>query len=252
MLSLYHYWDSTCSMKVRFALAEKQVDYESNFIDLLKFEQVQPDYLAINPNGVAPALVHDGRSIVESTVINEYLEEAFPDRPLLPKDPVARAEVRALVRLEDGRAQGAFRDPTFHLMLKPMFADVPDEELDRVAALHPQKKLGAYWKQAMRSPVDAEAVEAAFDLLGAVMERLDRQLADGREWLGGDTLTLADCAFVPFVDRTEHLGKSAMFEEFAHLNAWRGRLKARPSYAQAIPPEGHRLHAPVGMKERAA
>lgn len=250
MLTLYHFWDSTCSMKVRFALAEKRLDYEGVFVDLLKFEQLQPDYLKINPNGVAPTLVHDGTSIVESTVINEYLEEVFPDVPLLPRDAARRAEVRALVRLEDGRAQGAFRDPTYHLMLKPMFADVPDAELDRVAARHPQPKLGAYWKQSMRSPVDTEAVEAAYEVLRSVMERLDRQLADGRPWLAGDEVTLAECSFVPFVDRTEHLGKGGLFEEFARLNAWRERLKSRASYAAAIPPDDHRLHAPVGVPAR--
>ena len=78
VLTLYHYWDSTCSMKVRFALAEKGLDYDGVFVDLLKFEQLQDAYLQINPNGVAPSLVHDGQSIVESTVINEYLEEVFP------------------------------------------------------------------------------------------------------------------------------------------------------------------------------
>lgn len=245
MLTLYHYWDSTCSMKVRFALAEKGLDYDGVFVDLLKFEQLQDSYLEINPNGVAPSLVHDGRSIVESTVINEYLEEVFPEHPLLPKDPIERAHVRAMVRLEDGRAQGAFRDPTYHLMLKPMFADVSDAELDQVAARHPQKNFGAYWKHAMRSPVDKEAVEAGFGLLRSVMERLDRELADGRPWLGGEHVSLAECSFVPFVDRTEHLGKEAMFTEFPKLDAWRARLKDRAAYRQAIPPADKRLHSPV-------
>jgi len=245
VLTLYHYWDSTCSMKVRFALAEKGLEYDGVFVDLLKFEQLQDAYLKINPNGVAPSLVHDGHSIVESTVMNEYLEEVFPDQPLLPDDPVERAQVRALVRLEDGRAQGAFRDPTYHLMLKPMFADVPDSELDRVAALHPQKNYGKYWKHAMRSPVDKEAVDAGFGLLRSVMERLERELADSRPWLGGEQLTLAECSFVPFVDRTEYLGKGDMFTEFPKLDAWRARLKSRPAYQQAIPPDDKRLHSPV-------
>lgn len=246
MITLYHYWDSTCSMKVRFALEEKGVAYEGVFVDLLKFEQLRPEYLQINPNGVAPTLVHDGRSIVESTVINEYLEEVFPGPKLLPGDPYCRAQVRALVRLEDGRAQSAFRDPTYHLMLKPMFADVPDEELDRVAARHPQKRLGEYWKQSMRSPVDHEAVEAAFGVLRSVMERLERELSDGRPWLAGDQPSLAECSFVPFVDRTEHLGKGDMFAEFSKLDAWRSRLKERPSYQRAIPPDDKRLQPPAG------
>ena len=99
----------------------------------------------------------------------------------------------------------------------------------------------------MRSPIDTEAVEAGFEVLRSVMERLERQLADGRPWLAGDEITLAECSFVPFVDRTEHLGKAGLFEGFARLNAWRERLKSRDSYAAAIPPDDCRLHAPVGV-----
>jgi glutathione S-transferase len=73
-LTLYHYWDSTCSMKVRFCLEEKRIVHEKKFIDLLAFDQLKPEYLGINPNAVVPAIVHDGKSIIESTVINEYIE----------------------------------------------------------------------------------------------------------------------------------------------------------------------------------
>ena len=123
MLQLYHYWDSTCSMKARYAVMEKALDCELVFVDLLSFEQLRPDYLKLNPNGVAPTLVHDGEAIVESTVINEYLEEAFPERPLLPADPLDRARVRSLVRIEDGKMHEAFRAPTFNLLIKPRFAN---------------------------------------------------------------------------------------------------------------------------------
>lgn len=245
MLQLYHFWDSTCSMKARFAVFEKQLDCELIFVDLLKFEQLRPEYLAINPNGVAPALVHDGRPVIESTVMNEYLEEVFPDRPLLPKDPIDRAFVRRLVRIEDGGMHEAFRAPTFNLMIKPMFADATDEEMDAIARDHPQKWIGAYWKKAIQSPVDDDAVEASFNDLRGVMGKLDAVLADGRPWLGGEDVSLAECAFVCLVDRTEHLGRADLFDAFPHLSGWRDRLKARPSYQQAIPQPGTRMYSPL-------
>ena len=86
MLELYHDWRSFCSIKVRLCLAEKQLPWESRFIDLMKLEHTSPEYLKLNPNGVVPTLVHDGIAIQESTVINEYLEENFPQIPLMSKD----------------------------------------------------------------------------------------------------------------------------------------------------------------------
>ena len=67
MLELYHDWSSFCSIKVRLCLAEKNLTWESRFIDLMKLDQLQPDYLKLNPNAVVPTLVHDGRAIWESS-----------------------------------------------------------------------------------------------------------------------------------------------------------------------------------------
>ncbi len=247
MLQVYHFWDSTCSMKVRFCVEEKEIPHEKIFVDLLAFEQLQPWYLEINPNGVAPSIVHDGTAINESTVINEYLEEVFPERPMLPRDPVARAKVRSLVRIEDGKMHEAFRAPTFNLMIKPMFEECSDEEVERIAANHPQKWIGEYWKKTIRTPVDAEAVEASFDDLRNVMKKLDAVLQDGRDWLGGDDVSLAEASFVSLVDRTEYLGRPDLFADYPALDAWRLRLKARPSYQRAVPPPEGRMFSPTRL-----
>jgi glutathione S-transferase len=244
-LMLYHYWDSTCSMKVRFCIEEKGISHQKTFVDLLAFDQLKPEYLSINPNAVVPTIVHNGNSIVESTVINEYLEEVFPEVPLLPEDPVMRAAVRALVRIEDGKMHDAFRAPTFNLMIKPMFENASDDEVERVAATHPQKWIGEYWKKTIKSPVDAAAVEASFNDLRVVMKKLDKVLDDGRPWLGGKDVSLAECSFVSLVDRTEYLGRSDLFDEFRALKEWRSRLQARASFCKAVPPANRRMFAPL-------
>ena len=78
MLDLYHANHSTCSQKVRLCMAEKGLEYESHLINLATKEQLDPDYLRINPNGVVPSLVHDGLVVIDSSVICEYLDETTP------------------------------------------------------------------------------------------------------------------------------------------------------------------------------
>ena len=94
-LELYHYAISTCSQKVRLVLAEKGLEFESHTVDLLAGGQHAVDYVKLNPNHVVPTLVHDGRVLIESSLINEYLDEAFPEKALsLGIAPVEDRDVR--------------------------------------------------------------------------------------------------------------------------------------------------------------
>ena len=78
MIELYHNAFSTCSQKVRLVLAEKGLDFVSHEIDLIGGGQHHPDYVKLNPKHVVPTLVHDGRVLVESSLIIKYLDDAFP------------------------------------------------------------------------------------------------------------------------------------------------------------------------------
>ena len=99
MLILHHAWRSSASRRVRLCLEEKGLVYESHVVDMASMEHHSPEYLKINPNGVVPALIHDGRPLYESGTICEYLDEVYPDPPLLPKDPIERAHVRAVAQI---------------------------------------------------------------------------------------------------------------------------------------------------------
>ena len=111
-LELFHHDASTCSQKVRICLAEKGIDWVNRPVDLGAGENLTPEYLAINPNGVVPTLVHDGTVILESTFINEYLDEVFPDPPLRPADPAAKARMRGWGKMADDYGLSAVRIPT--------------------------------------------------------------------------------------------------------------------------------------------
>ena len=93
-LTLYNFPQSTCSQKVRLSLWEKGLAFEDRIVDHKTREHLQPAYLALNPNGVVPTLVHDDAVIIDSSVICEYLDEVFPETSLSMGNPVDQAHMR--------------------------------------------------------------------------------------------------------------------------------------------------------------
>ena len=103
MIELYHNDMSVCAQKVRFALAEKNLKWEGHHLNLRAGDQQRPEYLKLNPNAVVPTLVDDGTVIIESTVINEYLDDAYPEPRLRPTDSLFRARMRLWTKqLDEG------------------------------------------------------------------------------------------------------------------------------------------------------
>ena len=101
MLTLYDFGNSVCCQKVRITMRAKGLDWESVKVDLFKAEQYDPKYLKLNPKGIVPTLVHDGKAIIESTLICEYLDDAFPNPRLVPADPWLRTRMRLWSKMVD-------------------------------------------------------------------------------------------------------------------------------------------------------
>src|SRR6266481_3738387 len=95
-MKLYGYFRSSAAFRVRIALNLKKLDYETAAIHLRRNDQSRPDYLGVNPQGLVPALEDGGQTLIQSLAIIEYLDELYPDPPLLPAHPADRARVRAL------------------------------------------------------------------------------------------------------------------------------------------------------------
>ena len=98
-MKLYGYFRSSAAFRVRIALNLKRLDYDSGFIHLRRGDQGQPGFLDVNPQGLVPALEIDGQVLTQSLPIIEYLDERYPEPPLLPGDAAARARVRALAAI---------------------------------------------------------------------------------------------------------------------------------------------------------
>jgi glutathione S-transferase len=158
------------------------------------------EYRRVNPLGKVPALDIGGRVIVESEVINEYLDERFPEPPLLPHDPESRARARTLSRVHD-----LYLEPALH----PLFFQ-----------LDPKTR-------------DPQVVAAGLAATATRLDQLEALLAG--PWAAGETFTLADCALAPtmlFADMVlPMLGAAAPGESRPRFAAWWARVQERPSVA---------------------
>ncbi len=230
-LLLYHAWSSSASRKVRLCLAEKGLDYEGRILDLRRFQHHQPWYKALNANGIVPCLLVGGTALVESNLINEFLDEAVPEPPLMPVDPADRHEVRRWSKFVDDVCLPAVQKPNWSRTMQPIAEKWSDAELERRLAAIPTEGRRQLWYRMARNPFTREEIDAALDILEDMCGQIEDYLAArGGPWLMGDRLTLADLAAAPYVVRFEE-------ERPGHLQPrtaeWWARLTARPSWTRA-------------------
>lgn len=233
-LILYHGWSSSASRKVRFALAEKGLAYDSRPLDIRRNEHHSPAYRAINPNGVVPALIHNGAILIESTFINEYLDDAFPDPPLRPADPVARHAMRLWCRDVDEKYLPAVQKHNWQATVHPIARAWSDEELAAKLASIPTAERRRTWYRMAREPFTGEELEAAMEVLRGLLRDMETALARG-PWLTGATFSLADIAVTPYVKRIEEL-EPAQIDSDRHPRTadWWRRVTARPGFRGAL------------------
>lgn len=232
MLVLHHAWSSTCSQKVRLCLAEKGLAYEGRVLDLRRFEQLSPAFLALNPDGMVPVLEHEGLVLTESTVINDYLDDRFPHPPLRPADPAGRARIGLWNRLVDEVASPAIKAPSFARNLGPALRATEPAALDAALARMPDPMVARRWRLAAREGFAAEELAYAHARLRRVLARMEAALATA-PWLAGAAPTLADLNMAPFILRLAEFEEHDLPRDWPRCRDWLDRLAARPAFAAA-------------------
>ncbi len=230
MLELYYYLNSTCSQKVKLCLAEKKLEWTGRHVSLPDFEQLKPNYLKLNPNGVVPTLVHDGRPVLESTMINEYLDDVFPETRLRPKDPYELARLRAWSKHVDDVVHPAVRVPTFAKWAGREAKKRSEEELEAITCRMPSKEAAERWRKSAKGEIGEDEVAAAVEKLEKTLSRMEEMLAGGPYLLG--EFSLADVNTFPYILRMEHLFLADAWKEKPKVRAWIDRMKARPSFKE--------------------
>ena len=236
-VTLYHWWGSTCSRKARTTLAEKGVAWESVHIDLHNFENWEPWYVKIHPNGVVPALEHDGRIVIESNAILEYIDETFEGPPMRPDDTWQRANMRV------------WMDKSEHVLHKNMHLISHNKHHAHrwgeyaakhgrdalMEKVHSQPDLQRRFDEIrIADGVAPEVVDFAVERVIDQLSLLESDLTK-YEWLCGDRFSLADIAVLPFVERFQAngYGDETSAPKRPRVADWFERCMQRPGVKEA-------------------
>lgn len=229
MLTLYHDNLSVCAQKVRIVLAEKNQPWTNRHLNLASGEHLTPEFKTMNPRGVVPVLVHDGNTIVESSVICSYLDEVFPEPPLMPRTPVQRATMRLWCKLPDDMLHMACATVSFAIsfgqQLKKRAGAGLEERLMKMPDPARRERQRALIEKGIETPFFRDHIKVFEKTFGEMEAQLGKT-----QWLASGDYSLADAEITPYVERIDRLGLSGMWESRPGLAAWFARIKARPSF----------------------
>ena len=166
-----------------FRSNEKGIPWKGVYLDILKGDQFDPEYMKLNPKAVVPTLVHDGKVIVESTVIAEYIDEAFPTPPLRPRTPYVRAKMRLWTKAVDEDVHPACGEVTFvschrHILMRLSPADLK-QFLDSTPPLSVTPQWHERKKQLVKLGFQTPGVAEKFRLYDRYLQKMEDALAEG-------------------------------------------------------------------------
>jgi len=194
-ITIYDAIPSSNSDRVKILLHEKGLAYERVTLDLKKMEQKRPEFLKLNPYGKVPVINDNGKVLFESCIINEYLDEQYPNPPFMPKDPYLRGRVRVLTDYGINHLQEPYTPLRLEMLKK-------EEERDR------------------------KVIDESLKTIFAELQYLENEIGD-KPYLVGD-ISLVDVAIVPRFLRL-HQWKFVPTPALPKLSGWFNRMIARPS-----------------------
>ncbi|MBX3457218.1 MAG: glutathione S-transferase family protein [Candidatus Paracaedibacteraceae bacterium] len=201
MRTLYHYMLCPFSRKIRLVLGEKRLDFD---VEIERFWERREAFLTMNPAGQVPVFVDlNGTVLADSSVICEYLEEAYPERLLIGNGVAHRAEVRRLAAWFDGKFA--------HEVSLPLIFE---------------KTLRRFMREA--GPTNSQAIRQAKSMINYHLDYIS-WLIDRRKWLAGDDLSLADLAAAAHLSAIDYLG-DVPWDNHEVAKDWYMRIKSRPSF----------------------
>lgn len=224
MIEVYHWEPNAAGARVLIALEEKGLEFESRFVDVLAFEQHSPGFLALNPSGETPVLVHDGKPFSEASFICEYLEEAFAGPALLPAAPLDRWAARAWQKYVDDYLAATVSDLAWAALGRDALEGRDADEIDAAVARIPMQARRDHWRRAIDG-LDEDVLNKARERVRLTLEKTEAGLTD-RDWLVPGGFSLADIAVYAYLAYLPRIAAELLGERTA---AWLQRMAARPA-----------------------
>ncbi|HEY7805895.1 MAG TPA: glutathione S-transferase family protein [Croceibacterium sp.] len=230
-----HTWEPNAnSGKPLFCLHEKGVPFTYRYVDMGAHEHHAPAFLAVNPDGTIPAIVHDGFTMTESTPAMEYIDEAFAGPALRPKDPFRRWQMRVLMRFMDNVVAPSLAMIASNRLAAPRFAGEDPDELRRKLDRIPLPERRSTWEKLMFQATPPDDIAESERRVSDAIRRFDGILSR-EEWLAGESFSLADiCVFATFyglpLAREDEVNDAAS----PHLMRWLRACHARPGLQAAL------------------
>lgn len=233
MMTLYTHIMSPCAQKVRIVLAEKSLEWTARPIDLQNKENLEPWYLELNPLGVVPTLVHESGPIIESSIICEYLEDAFPQPSLRPASAYEIAKMRFWMKHIDTKLHPSCGALQWPLVMRPTLLEKSVEEQQRLIDQIPEQPRRERQRRLLAQGLEAPDVKGSVRVYHDTIRTMEETLRLQR-WLTSETFGLADCAMAPYFQTLEQFGWLKMLDSYPLVMDWLNRVTCRESYKNAV------------------
>ena len=235
MITFYQFGNSVCCQKARVTMSEKDLDWEPIEVNLFRNEQYLPEYLKINPKAVVPAMIHDGKTVIESTLICEYLDDVYPTPLLIPKDPYLRSQMRLWSKMVDEGLHEGISEISFSAMFRQRLKNSTPEEREvrfrNIGDPRRRDRFKSTYDLGTQSPFVLYAVAAYYKAFNS----MEKALAGNGPWLLGEKLSLADINMMPYVARLHYLGLLDVWiaDKPAAKTWWQG-VQQLPSFVAGL------------------
>lgn len=234
MLTLYHWEPNANSGKPIIAALEKGVEFESRYVDMLNFEQHEPEYLKINPNGTVPGMVHDGVLVAESTAMMEYIDAAFEGPALRPADAFERWRMRWWCRFLDQYLGPSISMFGWKFFVGPAMRGRDPEEVKARIERIPLKERRIAWSKAIYGTFSEEELAESARRIAFGAAEIEAVLGE-REWLAGASYSIADIAGFCMMAGLPVMSPDVVNDsKTPHIMEWLRRMFERPAIRKAL------------------